>query len=100
MRTRSRSRKKSHDESEFPIRVRYVVPALGLGSTYDRIYIWLDKHVGRADYAVNADSLPGVVDGISFYFRCSLKASQFAEMMEGEGVALADPRVGGWIRSG
>lgn len=79
--------------------MRYAVPATGMGNTYDEIASWLEMNVGREHYAINADSLPGATDAISFYFRCSQSSASFAKMMEGKSLDLADPRDGGWERS-
>ena len=98
MRTRSRSAKKSRDEIEFPIRVRYLLPDQGRSLLVDAIHAWLDAEVGRSEYAFNADSQPGAKDATSYYFRRLEDAKHFIEFMTEAGGTLADPRTGGFVR--
>ncbi len=39
------------DELAFPVRVKIVVPERGLSQILQDVFVWLDREVGRADYA-------------------------------------------------
>ena len=87
MRSKNRSPKKRDDELRFPIRIRVTVPEDGFGPRYDAIQQWLEEHVGRGNYAWNADSRPGV-DASAVYFFDPAFVAPFIEAKELELVSL------------
>lgn len=73
------------DERAFPVRLRILVPEMGFGRLYgdhpDSIHAWLDREVGRADYAQHSGGRSGDRnrDQTAFYFRHPLAAARFLE---------------------
>lgn len=41
------------DDARFPIRVKFAVPATGLGSDLDKVHVWLSENVGKGCFAVH-----------------------------------------------
>lgn len=79
------------DEAAWPVRIRIVVPGLGLGRQLDKIYAWLDQHVGRSEYAMHPDG--GIVmcgerlDRLAIYLR---HPGDAAALMDAIPLSLAD----------
>ena len=64
------------DRAAYPVHVRVLVPETGFGVILDRMFLWLDAHVGRGEYAhIPSDSLLG--DAMAFLFRCTETARAF-----------------------
>ena len=72
------------DERAFPVRVLILVPKEGfgllLGSDLTTINSWLDREVGRGDYAHHSGgSFGGARERTAFYFRGPDDASRFLQ---------------------
>jgi hypothetical protein len=64
MARRSPSQTDVADQS-FPIRIKFVVPPRGLGTTSDDLWSWLNEHVGRGQFAIHpAPMLGGSAIGV------------------------------------
>lgn len=83
------------DERAFPVRLRFIVPELGLGRTADAMYAWLAENVGRGNYAVHSAGrdLPGAWDGMAVHLRRAADAAAlveaFPELTLADGTALS-----------
>ena len=64
------------DDAAFPVRVMVRVPERGFERALDAIYHWLDREIGRGDYAHHGSGrrLP---DASAFYFRTAEQARRF-----------------------
>ena len=38
------------DRAAFPVQVHVLVPETGFGPVLDRLYAWLETHIGRSEY--------------------------------------------------
>ena len=77
MSRRTRPQQKT-DHAAYPVHVRVLVPETGFGGLLDRIYRWLDVHVGRGEYALIPNgSILG--DAVAFLFRCTASAGEFID---------------------
>lgn len=73
------------DEKAFPVRLFILVPLEGfgplLGLSPDAIHPWLDREIGRGNYAVHAGGRVAVQSGLrdktAFYFRHPDHAARF-----------------------
>lgn len=65
------------DENHFPVRVRFRVPAMGLGVLTWPMQEWLDKEVGRGDYAWHSAGRIVDRDRYAIYFRHPDAAASF-----------------------
>jgi len=77
---------KETDDRAFPVRLFILVPLPGfgllLGHDPDSIYGWLDREVGRGNYAMHGGGRalvdgPSIRDQMGFYFRHPEAASRF-----------------------
>ena len=75
------------DESAFPVRVFILVPPTGFGDM-NAMHSWLDKHAGRASYAIHGGARSMMRDTIAAYFRDSRIA--FAFLLAFPALELAD----------
>jgi putative SOS response-associated peptidase YedK len=75
--TRRTTAQAKTDEGAFPVRVFIKVPTLGFGTLMTSMYSWLDKHVGRASYALHGGGRSAIGDTIATYFRDPRHASAF-----------------------
>lgn len=88
------------DEAAWPVRIRIVVPPMGLGSQLNKIYAWLDQHLGRSEYALHADG--GIVmdgerlDRVAIYVRHPADADALLEAIP---LTLADGTMSGTYSS-
>lgn len=64
--TRRTTPKKITDEAAYPIRIKVLIPPLGL-SSLPAIHKWLIQHVGRDRCAQHGASIRGW-DAVAFYF--------------------------------
>lgn len=78
------------DERAFPVRVKVLIPELGLGARSETIYTWLDTHIARENYAHHAGGRTGLGDISHYYFRDTATAHQFARFLTELGLDLAD----------
>jgi hypothetical protein len=64
------------DDAAFPVRVMILVPERGFERALDALRQWLDREVGRGDYAHHGSGrrLP---DASAFYFRTAEEAQRF-----------------------
>jgi len=67
------------DEIHFPVRVRFRVPPFGLGKLTWLMQGWLDKEVGRGDYAWHSASRNADRDRYALYFRHPDAAAAFCK---------------------
>lgn len=74
------------DDIAFPVRVKVVVPPNGFGRRFDDMHAWLDRTVGRGDYAHHATEAMGA-QATAFYFRDPATAAAFVDAF---GLELAD----------
>lgn len=65
------------DDQYFPVRVRFRVPPFGLGKLTWPMNEWLDKEVGRGDYAWHSAGRNVDRDCYALYFRHPDKAAAF-----------------------
>lgn len=70
----------------FPVRVKVRVPGDGFGGALAQMHEWLDREIGRANYA-HHPARGFVMDATAFYFRCPGAAHRFVRAFE---LALAD----------
>jgi len=81
---------KTIDERAFPVRVKVLVPELGLGNRSEEIYFWLERHIPRDNFAHHAGGRNGKGDVTHYYFRDTATADQFAQFLDDMGLELAD----------
>jgi hypothetical protein len=64
------------DDAAFPVRVMVRVPERGFERALDAMYQWLDREIGRGDYAHHGSGrrLP---DAWALYFRTTEEAQRF-----------------------
>lgn len=75
------------DDRAFPVRLFVLTPELGFGRLMDgqphSVFDWLDREVGRGQYAVHGGGQMVVKDGIrdqvAVYFREPAAAARFVE---------------------
>lgn len=65
------------DDQYFPVRVQFRVPPFGLGKLTWPMQEWLDREVGRGDYAQHAAGRHLDYDRFAVYFRHPDKAAAF-----------------------
>ena len=65
------------DRAAFPVQVHVLVPETGFGPVLDRVYAWLEAHIGRSEYA-HVPSSNSLGDTVAFLFRCTESANAFA----------------------
>lgn len=69
-------RQRQRDELAFPVRVKFLVPAMGLGSELNRALDWLKAELPAGGFACR--SSPGIgCDTMAVYFRDTETASRF-----------------------
>ena len=80
------------DEEAFPIRVKVRTPSGGFRLLHAEMFIWLDREVGRANYAQHPAKVFGQ-PAVSFYFRRVEPASRllaaFPNLMLADGTTSA-----------
>lgn len=70
------------------MRIKLRVPELGFGWRMDAMHRWLDREIGRGDYAMGpAETMPAPNDAMAVYFRTVEDACRFVKAFEPE---LAD----------
>ena len=74
------------DDIAFPVRVKVRVPECGFGTLLAQIYTWLDREIGRGEYAHHSATAIGM-DATAFYFRNPEAAAQFVSAFD---LKLAD----------
>lgn len=80
------------DEAAFPVRLRVIVLEYGFGPQLLEIHRWLDRNIGRGNFAHHGGGRAVTRQGIAedttlFYFRTPQAAAAF---VEATGVALCD----------
>jgi len=75
--TRRTTAQSKVDEGAFPVRVFIKVPTRGFGTLMTPMYDWLDKHVGRASYAMHGGGRSSMGDTTATYFRDPKHATAF-----------------------
>ncbi len=65
------------DEKAFPVRIRVRVPEAGFGTQMGPLRDWLERRVGRGDYAWHAGGRVGGADAVAIYFRDAVPAAAF-----------------------
>ncbi|HYN27991.1 MAG TPA: SOS response-associated peptidase, partial [Burkholderiales bacterium] len=66
------------DDVAFPVRVRVLVPAGGYGNLLNEMHAWLDRRIGRGEYAHHG-GLTQLSDASAYYFRTVEDLARFAE---------------------
>jgi len=82
------------DERCFPIRVRFVLPADGMGYPYaSKMVTWLQDNLPRGDFVQHPDSGSAFQESFAVYFRRLADAQGFVDAFPGaemaDGTALA-----------
>ena len=76
--TRRSTPQKRIDDDAFPVRVKVLVPECGFDRRMPEMYAWLDREVGRGDYALHGGSTVGLARNVAaFYFRAAEPAHRF-----------------------
>jgi hypothetical protein len=79
------------DDRAFPIRVKFVVPAGGMGGLSYRIHHWLKENVGHLAWAWGPAHSTGCSQATAYYFRTLADAQRlvdaFPELELADGVA-------------
>ena len=76
--TRRSTPQKRIDDDTFPVRVKVLVPECGFDRRMPDLCAWLDREVGRGDYALHAGSTVGLARNVAaFYFRAADPAHRF-----------------------
>ncbi|WP_229582707.1 SOS response-associated peptidase [Paracoccus sp. S-4012] len=65
------------DDAAFPVRVRLHVPPHGLGRRSREIHVWLDRMLGRGEYACHGGGRGAGGDRLALYFRSPADADAF-----------------------
>ena len=79
------------DEAAFPVRVKVLVPKGGFGpQLHGELFAWLDREVGRADYARHPAKMFSE-HAVAFHFRDVEPARRFLDAFPG--LILADGTV-------
>ena len=87
--TRRSTPQKRIDDDAFPVRVKVLVPECGFDRRMPDLYAWLDREVGRGNYALHAGSTVGLARNVAaFYFRAADPAHRFTAVFPD--VVLAD----------
>lgn len=84
------------DDRAFPVRVKIVVPGLGLGKLAVDTAYWLQENLPRGDFAFHSAAEIGPTAKTAFYFRRVEDAQRFLDqfpMLE-----LADGTLHGYSR--
>lgn len=74
MSARRSTPQKKIDERNFPVRVRFSKPENGFGTRINDLHDWLDREVGRGNYAVHG-ALYRTRDAIAVHLRTTNAAS-------------------------
>lgn len=69
------SRLKAHDAA-FPVRIKILIPSKGIGRSYIAMFEWLDREVGRGNYA-NTGALTNVGEAMALHFVTTREADAF-----------------------
>jgi hypothetical protein len=69
---------KQIDDRCFPVRIWFYTPPNGFGLEMDLMYQWLDKRLGRGNYAWHGGGSEFGRDRVAVYFRHPLAAAEFA----------------------
>lgn len=79
---RRRTPQRTTDDAAFPVRVMILVPERGFDRSLDAVFLWLNREIGRGEYALHAGGrrLP---DASAFYFRTTQDAHRFKEAFSG-----------------
>jgi len=74
------------DDQAFPVRIKVRVPGDGFGAALAQMHDWLDREVGRGNYA-HHPTQGFVMEAVAFYFRHPAAAHRFVREFD---LALAD----------
>jgi hypothetical protein len=69
------------DDIAFPVRVKVRIPECGFGTLLAQIYTWLDREIGRGEYAHHPATAIGM-DATAFYFQNPEAATQFVSAFD------------------
>ncbi|MTH57866.1 hypothetical protein GL300_01445 [Paracoccus litorisediminis] len=75
------------DERAFPVRIRLQVPLNGFGLQFDTVHLWLDRIIGRGNYAWHSGGVTAGRDCVVLYFRSTADADGFCSAFPELGLA-------------
>jgi len=91
--TRRSSPARVTDARRFRIKVKFAIPAAGLGRVTDELYAWLIARLGRDGYAVHPDSWDGYLQASAVHLDDAAAVTELVAWLEARVPTIARCRV-------